>query len=280
MKTLFLLLVLAPCAARSQMRDSLQVRDEAPSSFRRTVSVGMVAGSLALSVVWAFDEWWKGKSYPFHFLKEGWFDDYSLGIDKLGHAYTSYFYFNMFHTILLWGGHDEEDAFWWATGASAAFAIGVEVGDGITDYGFSYEDLTANMLGLGFGILRVKVPFMRNFSFKWSYIPEPGYNAALRFTRHYDGHTYWLAFNVHDLLPEGLQSWWPSFLQLAAGYSVADGQTRREGVIGLDFNLEIFQPPNRDIALVQKVVNMIHLPAPGIKFPEGRPAEFKLLYTN
>jgi hypothetical protein len=262
--------------------DSVSVVPEqhTPSSIRRVASIGLVGGSLALSGIWAFDEWWKGNASRFHFLHEGWFNDYSLGIDKVGHFYTSYFYFRMFNNILLWGEHDEDVAFWWAAGATALFAVGVEAGDGFSPYGFSYEDLTANFLGLGYAMLQARTPVLRNFTFKWSYIPDRGTNAAARFSRHYDFHTYWIACNVHELLPDAMQQYWPEFLQIALGYSVADGQTRREAVIGLDFNLEAFSTSNAELQLVQKTINAIHFPAPGMKFSEQRAPEYQLFYTN
>ncbi len=251
-----------------------------PSSVRKIVSIGLVGGSFVLSNIWAFDEWWKGNASPFHLLKEGWFDDYSLGIDKLGHFYTSYFYFRLFHNILLWGEHDADDAYWWAAGTSALFAVGVEIGDGFTKYGFSYEDLSANLLGLGYAMLQARTPVLQNFTFKWSYIPAPGTTSAARFARHYDYHTYWIAVNVHELLPESMKEYWPEFLQIAAGYSVADGQTRREAVIGLDFNLEVFRISNPELQLVQKTANMLHVPAPGIKFGQQRTPQYQLFYTH
>jgi len=284
MKHFFILLLLV-VAVQASACDSLGISlqegglgDESP--FRKTVSTGMVGATLGLSLVWAFDEWWKDNSHPFHFLSEGWFNDYSLGIDKLGHVYTSYFYFHTFRNMLLWGGHQQSVATDWAAGSAAFFALCVEIGDGISPFGFSYEDFTANMLGLGYGLLQVHVPFFKNFNLKWSYIPEPHYESPLRFARYYDGHTYWLTCNVHNLLPSSLQNLWPEFLQVGVGYGVADSHTRRELVFSLDFNLEVFPVQNKEIRLLQQTVNMFHIPAPALKLIEGRSAEFLLIHKN
>ena len=236
----------------------------------------MLVGSLVSS----YFDWWNGSPEQFHFVREGAFSDYSLGIDKIGHAYTSYFYFNVFRNLMLWGGYDKVSAFWWAAGTTGFFALSVEIGDGVSPYGFSYEDLAFNMGGLCFGMLRAEVPFLQNFGFKWSYVPYDGYRWPPHFTDHYDGHTYWLTINVHNLLPASLNRFWPELIQLAFGYGVEENSTRRKAVIGLDFNLGALPVTNEDVALVQKTIDMIHFPAPGIKFQEGKKPEFSLFYLH
>jgi hypothetical protein len=247
------------------------------SPARRLVASGIMAGIIGTSVVWSVDAWWQGRSHPFNFYNEGWFNDYSLGVDKVGHAFASYFYFHTFHNVMLWGGFEPDAAFWWGAGITEFLALSLEVGDGFSTFGFSYEDLTANTVGLAYGMLQTQVPFFQNFSLKWSYIPT-GVRDGLNFTQHYDAHTYWLSVNVHELLPAQWAEYWPRFVQLAAGYSI-DG-LRREGVIGLDFNLEVFPAPNPDILLLQKTFNMFHIPAPAVKFTESKEPQYYLFHLN
>ncbi len=254
-------------------------KQENGSPTRKLVASGIMASIIGTSVVWSVDAWWQGRSHPFNFHNEGWFNDYSLGVDKVGHAYASYFYFHTFHNVMLWGGFDPSTALWWGAGITELLALFLEVGDGFSTFGFSYEDLLSNTLGVTYGLLQVKVPFLQNFSLKWSYIPA-GQRDALNFTQHYDAHTYWLSCNIHGLLPDEWKDYWPRFVQLAAGYSVDANQTRREGVIGLDFNLEIFPAPNPDILLLQKTINMFHVPAPAIKLTERKEPRYYLFHLN
>jgi hypothetical protein len=128
-------------------------------------------------------------------------------------------------------------------------------------------------------MLQTQIPLLQNFSLKWSYVPV-GVHHALNFTQHYDEHTYWLAVNVHGLLPDDWKAYWPKFVQLAIGYSTADNQTRREGVIGLDFNLEVLPAPNPEVLLVEKTLNMFHVPSPAVKFSEHQPPKHYLLHLN
>lgn len=252
---------------------------EVGSSSRRLIASGIMAGIIGTSVVWSADAWWQGRAHAFNFYNEGWFNDYSLGVDKAGHVFASYFYFHTFHNVMLWGGFDHSTALWWGAGITEFLALSLEIGDGFSTFGFSYEDLLANTFGVTYGVLQTQLPWLQNFTLKWSYIPT-GKRDGLNFTQHYDAHTYWLSFNIHNLLPTEWSLYWPGFLQLAVGYSVDGNQTRREGVVGLDFNLEIFSAPNADVLLLQKTVNMFHVPAPAVKFTQRKEPQFYLFHLN
>lgn len=282
MKNLLLGLLLCG-VCRTIAQDSTSAPDglspETESHTRRFVASAIMAGMIGTSVIWAADAWWQGRGHPFSFYSEGWFNDYSLGIDKVGHAYSSYFYFHTFHNIMLWGGFDASAALWWGAGITEFLALSLEIGDGFSTFGFSYEDLLANTFGLTYAVMQTRIPFLQNFSLKWSYVPA-GERNGLNFTQHYDAHTYWLSFNIHNLLPREMESYWPGFIQLAVGYGVDGNQTRREGVIGLDFNLEIFPAPSPEIRLVQKTLNMFHVPAPAMKFTEHKTPQYYLFHLN
>jgi len=247
---------------------------------RKIISTGIVGGVLAGSLVSSYYDWWKDSAEPFHFVSEGSFNDYSLGIDKVGHAYTSYFYFHTFRNTMLWGGYSPSAAFWWAAGTSAFFAVSIEIGDGFSPYGFSFEDLAFNMAGLGYGMLQVEIPFLQNIDFKWSYVPSEGYTWPPHFTDHYDAHLYWLTFDMHNLLPSGVGKNWPAWLQLGLAYGVGEQQTVREFVVGLDYNLEVICTDNRELSWLLRQLNLFHFPAPGVKFSPGRPPEWRVFLLN
>jgi hypothetical protein len=282
-----LLFAFLRASAQDTLSSARPVSLQTDASRRKVIATGIAGTILAGSLVSSYFDWWKKNGRPFWFVHEGWFYDYSLGIDKVGHLFTSYFYFNMFRNVLLWGDFDEDFAFWLAAGETAFFAVSIEVGDGLSRYGFSYEDLASNMIGLGIAILRTEVPFMQNFQLKWSYIPPDGYRWPPRPTDHYDGHTYWLTANVHNLLPLSLQSYWPSFVNLGVGYGVSgyvhespNPQTKRKAVIGLDLNLGVFETDSREVQLLQKTIDMLHLPAPGIRFVQEKKPTYHLFYLH
>jgi hypothetical protein len=265
-------------------QDSLLVTDGFHMSpgftAQKLVAGGLVGGMLIGTMIGSYYEWWNRNHARFHFLHEGWFSDYSVGIDKVGHLYTGYFYFQTFRNFMLWGGYHPSTAFWWPFGLTTLFSIAIEVGDGRSSWGFSMEDVASDIIGIGYGALQTQSPLLRNFNLKWSYVPSGGYRWPPHITANYDAHTYWLVVNVHNLLPDAIRDYWPEFLQLAAGYSVDDNQTRHEAVIGLDFNLNVFDVKNDVLRLLQSEISMIHLPAPAVKFTEGKEPRYYLFHLN
>jgi hypothetical protein len=234
----------------------------------------LVGGTLAYGA----GVWWVHDTRSFHFWNEGWWTD-ANGVDKIGHMYTSYFMFRALHEMFLWGGHEPSTAFWWATGVAAFHGLAIEIGDGFSDYGFDYRDVTSNYTGLLYGILQSRVPFFENFQIKWS-LYYPTTHHAFKVNSLYDYHIYWMSFRVEELLPESLKPYWPGFFQVALGLGVKDNVTRRTYCLSLDYDLEKIPLEGRDVNLFKKLLNMIHLPAPGVRFSKGHPPEWQLLLLN
>jgi hypothetical protein len=139
--------------------------------------------------------------------------------------------------------------------------------------------MLSNWTGVGISVLQRKVPVLRHFDIKWS-LYYPLNRHAFKINDLYDYHVYWLSARVHELLPQSIKPAWPVWLQLAAGYSTAGNVTRREFMVGFDYNLEAIPIEGRDINLVKRLLNLLHLPAPGVKFSKGRKPEFQLLLLH
>jgi hypothetical protein len=103
---------------------------------------------------------------------------------------------------------------------------------------------------------------------------------AFKINSLYDYHIYWMSIRVHHLLPAAAQPYWPEFLQVAVGLGADGNVTRRTYCLSFDFNLEAFGIPGREAGLLLKLLNMFHLPTPGVKFARGRAPEFQLLLLN
>jgi hypothetical protein len=243
-------------------------------TFSRIAAIGVAGGTL----VYSAGVWWVNDYRPFHYTQGPWFED-KLGIDKIGHMFTSYAMFNSVNDILAWGGETPETAFWWATGIAAFHGFAVEVGDGFSRYGFDYRDLTFNYIGLGFGMAREKVPFLKNFQLKWS-LYYPLNRHAFKINALYDYHIYWMSIRVHDLLPEQAAQYWPQVIALAFGLGADDNVHRRTYCLSLDYNLQALGLHGPDLGLLAKLLNLFHLPAPGVKFSKGHPPEWQLLLLN
>jgi hypothetical protein len=244
------------------------------SSGRRLASQIMIGTVVAGSLIESYYAWWKDATGPFTFYDEQWFKNHR-GIDKPGHFFGAYFFFHMSREIMLYGGHSEATANWWGIGLSFFHSISIEIGDGFSPYGFSYQDLLFDLGGLGYGYLQTQVPYLNNFNFKFSYWSSQVRSPA-NFTRDYDAMTIWLAFNVHGLLPDSWKKYWPEFLQVAVGYSVDDNQSRSELALAFDINLGVFSIGNKELSLLRNIANYKHWPAPGVKFTEGKKPTYRL----
>ncbi len=239
------------------------------SSFRYGFGVGAV-GLLSVGILAdSYYTWWKDVEKPFSFYSEGWFNDGYKGMDKIGHFYGSHATFKLAREFLLYAGLTPEAALWWGAGIAAFHSLEIEIGDGFSPWGFSFEDLLMGWLGIGYGMLQSEHPYFRNFAFKFSYWSS-AIKSPANFTNDYDAMTVWLTVDVHNLLPESMQSWWPKYIRPAVGYGLGHDETRREFVIGLDLNLEAFTPCSDEMLLGQRFLNTLRLPLPAVKFTEGK----------
>jgi hypothetical protein len=272
---------------------SLSAQDTIPSSPRLTGRQKLIIGGLAVQQVASFyvqyHWWWEKNYHSFRFENDGLLNNYSLAVDKLGHFFTSYLYFHSLNEIMTWGGFSERTRMITATAMPFAWALSIEIGDGFSkDYGFSTADLAANCIGIGYGYLQYKVPYMRNFKFKMSYYPTAYYRdnhyKDWSLTSDYRGHFYWLSFDVHNLLPKRAQRFWPPFLNMAVGYGI-DKNTYpplsqpkdREFGIAFDWNIGSFSTRHKGLYVVKELVDYFHYPAPGVTRVQGQQAEYKLL---
>lgn len=290
-----ILFVAVMCAIILTQRDIAQLKttvakNDTSNSFisRKTAITCGIAIHSAFAIVLEYRWWWRDNYHAFDFQDEGFLDDYSLGVDKVGHFYISYFYFNALYNVMKWGGYDESTTMWVSVIVPALYAISLEIGDGFSQYEFAPDDLLANSLGLGYAVLNAKYPYLNNFKFKWSYIPTEKYRGRLNYpiTNDYDGHIYWLSFKIHNLLPELIKQYWPKFLNLAIGYGSqnasmgSSGPMKRKFAIALDYNLAEL-PLNGDTwDSLKNIFDLFHFPAPGLRYIEGERPQFKPLLLN
>lgn len=239
------------------------------------VVAGLVIQQIGSSVI-EYNWWWKDSNNKFHFEHDGFLNNYSYGMDKFGHAYTSYMYFVTLNEVMKWANFSDKTRLYTSVILPAVWAISIEIGDAMAPYGFSAPDLIANFSGIGYGLLQDRVPFFQNISYKFSYYPRQG---KFDVSSHYDDHIYWLSFDMHNLLPEPIGRKWPQLINLAVGYSIKgyniQPQYQRELMIGIDLNLRAIKTKNSTLTALRNIVNLIHIPSPGIKNTLGGQTEFK-----
>ncbi len=278
----------------TRVSDSLSTQESIPKpegkTFNRKWLVAPAvlvntAGMVYLEYKW----WWEKNYHPFNYQYEGFLNNYSFGVDKMGHFYISYLYFHSLENAMSWAGYSKRKSLYVAAIIPTVYALSVEIGDGFSSYNFSPDDLAANLMGIGYGILQVKKPFFQNINVKWSYFPsayKTTANEKRSLTDDYDGHIYWMSFNVHNLLPSKAQAFWPKFLNLAVGYGVknrnpgTNDPVARKFTFGLDYNLSSISFKGQGWKSVTRFLDLFHFPAPGIRKIQGEPMEVKAVILN
>ena len=199
------------------------------------------------------DQWGWGET-GFHVRREGWFGkstDYG-GIDKLGHAWSAHAmsdYINWRLQSLGFNRH--ESAITAAVISGVAFLV-VEIGDGFSHYGASYEDFVASAAGIGFLYLRNTVPGLgEKVDFRMQYIPT-GHGDLLGLGD-YSGKKFLLAWKFAGI--EAFKDGPLRYLEIHTGYYTrgysdwehAAGIPRtRSPYVGIGLNLAelLFSHPN------------------------------------
>jgi hypothetical protein len=164
---------------------------------------------------------------------EGWFGarTYTGGADKLGHAWGNYAFVRGTAGLLAWGGYSQRASLAAASSLTLAFFLLTEIQDGYTkDYGFSWQDVVANLAGEGLAILLELSPALDGrFDFRLEYFPskpfrdEVGANGPFNSPEDYTGQRYLLAYHVGSM--ESLRNCryfaWTRYVDLVVGFHAA-----------------------------------------------------------
>ena len=295
----FIFILTEPNLFAQTNNDPVVYVQDAPSTLtnRRKLIITGLALQQAASMYIEYKWWWEGNYHPFVIYSDGWFDNYSLGVDKCGHFYTSYMYFNALNEIMKWGEFKPKTRLIVSTAIPFVWALSIEIGDGFSNYNFSQADLLANSLGITYGLLQQRFPYLQNFKFKFSYYPSSYYQKNnfnhWSLTNDYDGHIYWLSMDVHNLLPATAKKYWLKYLNLSVGYGmegfaksndpanyVHDDFKERKFCVGLDWNLSAFAIKNKTLKTTLNIVDFYHFPAPGMRKVGKESFEFKPLLLN
>ncbi len=101
----------------------------------------------------AFWDW--GNFSGMRFRDEGWFggDTYAGGTDKVAHMYSHYLVTRMSYYYYRRSGFTQKEALTRSFIMASSIGLLIEVGDSISHYGFSYQDLISDLVGIGLGTL-------------------------------------------------------------------------------------------------------------------------------
>ncbi len=246
---------------------------------------------------------WKNKS-SFKFLEDG---GYALWSDKIGHFYASYFSSYLFAESLLAADFDYDDAYFGGAAMGFAYLTYIELMDGFGDnFGFSPGDFYYNVAGSIFYLSHYYFPYLQNITPKFVYIPAPWHGelerkGAIFAIDDYSSQTYWLSFNIYNMLP-AIQDYWPSWLELSLGYATRNlsdepapkGYSNREYkgivdyklygspriILALDYNLKqlIGKTDYPLLNWLAQTLDYVKLPSPAVEFEINGKTRFYLLY--
>ncbi len=182
--------------------------------------IAVNAATTAIVGLYGFKFWDYGET-NFQTIDEGWFGQETSfgGADKLGHAYSAYLAMLGYASLYEYWGYDRPKAdLYGAISSMAAFTL-IEVGDGFSKNGFSWEDMAVDAAGVLYGYWRRQVPAVgRLVDFRAEYIPSETYLAGEHsdIVTDYSGFKYVLALKLDGF--EKLSKTPLGWLELQVGY--------------------------------------------------------------
>jgi hypothetical protein len=249
--------------------------------------IGLGAAITALHI-YQYNSWWKNQRVPFHVIED---PSYQANFDKAGHIFGAYYSSHFFDEAFTWTGMDSATSTLFGALCGAIWEYYVEIEDGFAaSWGFSRGDAKSDLIGATFFLVRNRIPFMRNFNYKWFYIPTdkllknqpdiPG--QSVNFIEDYGGQSYYLTMDIHGMLPESMKPYWPSWLNLALGaggyninsvnldWRLGDAFIYRKVAwyISLDYDMEKLIPESSIpfLNFIRRGLNYWHFPAPAYRF--------------
>jgi len=257
--------------------------------------IGLPAAHLT-SAILLNELWYKDQpKQGFHFFNDG--AEWNQ-VDKFGHFYSA-FYFNFVgSSTFRWAGFSKKNSDLLGGATSLLFMTTIEIMDGYSSgYGASGWDVISNLGGIGFYLLQQslwnEIRIVPKFSYSPTQIPEKrpdvlGKNFTQQIFKDYNGQTYWLSFDVYSFLPKG--NTFPKWINFTLGYGSynllyarhdaninAGLDPFRQYYLALDFDLSHIRTRNTFVKSLLYMVNLIHLPAPGIEFNSNNKVKLHLL---
>ncbi|ACY15699.1 DUF2279 domain-containing protein [Haliangium ochraceum] len=197
----------------------------------KIVSASIIGGIHATLYTWAYFAWYRPRTKydELTFIDEGWFGPgtYAGGADKLGHFYSNYLFVRGTVGVLEAGGWERK----WALPASLAltlsFFTAIEIKDGYhKGFGFSLQDITANLSGNALAALLLAVPAIdRAIDLRIEYLPSKAFRDELRMggvdaAEDYTGQSFVLAFHLGSIEPLRRSRYlgWTQYVDVVGGY--------------------------------------------------------------
>ncbi|MBU0476229.1 MAG: YfiM family protein [Bacteroidetes bacterium] len=240
-----------------------------------TTKLAIIGGTTAAFFTYGYiiqnNIWWKGEKSSFHFNNSQDYK-YSLNADKFGHFYFAQLATNIYSDLFQWSGIKKHNSLLYGGLVAFTFHTFTEVRDGFSSgYGFSWGDLTANLLGAAYPSMQNYYPNLKSFNFKISFYPSEKYKNGTHshIPDDYESTYHWLAIDINKLLPKAAKEIFPDFIDIAIGHSVNNldgfGGGNHELYLSLDWDFESLPGEGIFWKSIKRILNYYHFPAPAIK---------------
>lgn len=277
------------CSGNSQEKLNFFEQDSTFNSKRFYISSGAALTGTTISLILLNELWYKGyPRSPIHSFNDNheW-----LQMDKLGHTTTAYTVGYVGDNLLKWSGVSRKKSVWVGGSLGLAYLTGIEILDGTSEeWGFSWGDMAANVLGSGIYISqeliwneqRVRPKFSAHLTPYAELRPNVfGSSTNERLLKDYNGQTYWLSANIASFLNEDSQ--FPKWLNVAFGYSgeeMIKGDAKnyyikektysayRQYYFSLDIDLSKIKTKSHFLKALFGTLNYIKIPFPTLEFSE------------
>lgn len=279
----------------------------------RTIGVAGTIGGLYAGASVALYQYWYA-DYPLGGFQT--FNDNAewLQMDKGGHVLSAYYETNWAYGLYHWAGMPKAKAIAYAGATSTVIQLTIEIFDGFSEeWGFSWGDIAANTAGTALSVAQQSLWDEQRIALKFSFHPvnynklddpelrqraEYLYGTAFteRLLKDYNGLTYWLSVNPASFVRG--ETWFPAWLNIAAGYSAEglyggfenhwcpdltirpedcngslitryDIARQRQYLLSLDVDLTKIETRKPFLRTLFGVVNVIKIPAPAVEFRPG-----------
>jgi hypothetical protein len=230
--------------------ESLTSEQKIPSEKKKSLTRGqktllLNVGGMATIVAYGAWQWGYGKD-TFQFKNEGWFqrDTKYGGADKLGHFWSSYALSHLYSYFYRKWGYTDSEANLYGVLSNLGFQTFMEVADGFSSQGFSYQDLVMNIVGSGVAYIWGKYPSVaRKIDFRIEYTPYFDHR-DYAFSTKYDRQTFLIAVKADGF--DVIKNPYLQYLEFHMGYNArgykdyevgGPDDRRRKIYVGLGLNV-------------------------------------------
>lgn len=258
---------------------------EEETAFKSGMRYTVLIGGPVITFLYGAKTWDWGSNHDFWFGDERWFqaDTGAGGADKIGHCFAHYMVSRLGYSFFSYTEQTREKAVLYSGLTAAMIGTMIEIGDGFTGrYGFSYEDLIADYVGILFAMILDQYPVVDEFiGFTATYVPSRAFRrygdgTYLDFAGDYSGWKYMLNLKLAGLgyagirIPEFMRYVQFDFGYYTRGYTDYDHENgdytaSRHFFYGISINMrevsrDIFTSNRKASWLAEQPLQYYHIP--------------------